>query len=97
MTPRKDRPPQWQQILTVAAIVVVWATSLMGAVWWTAADRTAALDQIEAAAVCIDDHEARLRALENQTAQIAADIRWIRQHMEKHLSTWRPAVPPPDT
>ena len=68
--------------LTAVAILVTWALTIIGAVWAASADRTSIATNVTANAQQLADHEARVRVLEKQTAQIASDVRWIRQAME---------------
>lgn len=81
MTDRKPR--RWSLYLTAAAIAAAWLASILGAVWAAAGDRAALGKDVQAATRSIRDHETRLRKLESLTAQIAGDVRWIRQAMEK--------------
>ncbi len=64
--------------INAIAIAVVWACTFVGGVWMASADWSAVKTQ----ASRIDDHEARLRQIENQLSNVAADVRWIRQSME---------------
>jgi hypothetical protein len=50
-------------------------------VWAASADRTSLVRQVDATVARVDDHEARLRAIEKQTSEIAADVRWIRNNL----------------
>ena len=65
------------------AIIVGWAMMVGGVVWAASADRADVLYKLREQQVTISDHEARLRVLEKQTNEIAADVRWIRQTLEK--------------
>ena len=65
------------------AILVSWAVMVGGVVWAASADRADIFYKLHEQQVTISDHEARLRLLEKQTNEIAADVRWIRQTLEK--------------
>ncbi|MCC7409176.1 MAG: hypothetical protein IT442_14060, partial [Phycisphaeraceae bacterium] len=49
-------------------------------------ERANVLSQVHAQSLQMIDHEGRLRALEKQASEIAADVRWIRQTLEHHAS-----------
>ena len=74
---------RWFKWLPEAAILVVWTTSIFGLVWGLSSERADVLSRLNANTVQTADHEARLRALERQASEIAADVRWIRQTLEK--------------
>jgi hypothetical protein len=58
----------------VAAALLVWSAS---------ADRTGVERSIRTHDAALIDHEARLRAMEHSIPQIANDVRWIRETLEK--------------
>lgn len=76
-------PFRWTRWLPEIAIVVVWTSSFLGMVWGFSAERADVLSRIHAGTLQAADHEARLRTLEKQTGEMAADVRWIRQTLEK--------------
>ena len=66
----------------VAAIVAVTA-ALLAASANASADRAALAAGVATNRVAIADQELRLRVLEKQSSEIAADARWIRAELEK--------------
>jgi len=64
--------------VAIAAILLGWLSSIVGAAWWAGSDRTRVHMQIDANCGRLDDHEIRLRVVE----RIGADVRWIRQDLE---------------
>lgn len=69
--------------LGAIAVLVTWSLTVVGAVWAASADRAVMWGQIRSQAAQTADHELRLRSVEKQAEQIAADVRWIRQTLEK--------------
>ncbi len=69
--------------LSTIAVLVTWSLTVIGAVWAASADRAGLGRSIEEHGQQIGDHEARLRGVEKDLHQVAADVRWIRQRMEK--------------
>ena len=65
------------------AVLVTWSLTVIGAVWAASAERADVLHDLREQRNTVADHEARLRALEKQTSEIAADVRWIRQTLEQ--------------
>jgi hypothetical protein len=65
------------------AVLVTWSLTVIGAVWAASAERADALHDLREQRNTVADHEARLRTLEKQTSEIAADVRWIRQTLEQ--------------
>jgi hypothetical protein len=65
------------------AVLVTWSLTVIGAVWATSAERADVRHDLREQKSALIDHEARLRVLEKQTSEIAADVRWIRQTLEK--------------
>jgi len=74
---------RWFKWLPEAAILVVWTTSIFGLVWGLAAERADVRHELREQRATVTDHEARLRTLEKQAGEIAADVRWIRLTLEK--------------
>ena len=68
----------------VIAVLVTWSLTVIGAVWAASAERADVLHELREQRNVAADHEARLRALERQASEVAADVRWIRQTLEKH-------------
>ena len=73
----------WKGLAGVAGSAATAAAVLFGAVWAASADRSGLGETIREHEEQINDHEARLRAVEKDIHQTAADVRWIRQAMEK--------------
>ena len=71
---------RWQ--LAATALIVGWALTLGGVVWAASAERERLTRQAEMHTASLDDHEARIRSMERELNGIAADVRWIRRHME---------------
>jgi len=65
------------------AVLVTWSLTVIGAVWAASAERADVLHELREQRNVATDHEARLRALEKQASEVAADVRWIRQTLEK--------------
>ena len=65
------------------AVLVTWSLTVIGAVWAASAERADVRHELREQKSALADHEARLRVLEKQTGEIAADVRWIRQTLEK--------------
>lgn len=69
--------------LTEIAILVGWSVAILGLAWKISADRSETLSRLEAQVKQAGDHEERLRALEHSVSAIQADVRWIRQALER--------------
>lgn len=65
------------------AILTGWGLTILGLVWSTASDRTAALGQIAQIEAQTKDHEGRIRNVEKTVIEAANNVRWIRDQMEK--------------
>ena len=95
-----DAKPQsgWRKWLSDLAILVLWATSILTLVWGVSAERAEVISRINATITQAADHEARLRVLEKQSNEMAADVRWIRQALEqmRHAPTSAVWTPAPD-
>jgi len=65
------------------AVLVTWSLTVIGAVWAVSGERADVLHELREQRNAVVDHEARLRALEKQASEVAADVRWIRQTLEK--------------
>jgi hypothetical protein len=74
-----DERKRWS--VALVGLLLTWSATIVGAVWAASADRTSLVRQVDATAARVDDHEARLRAIEKQTSEIAADVRWIRNNL----------------
>ncbi|HUT10075.1 MAG TPA: hypothetical protein VMY35_17370 [Phycisphaerae bacterium] len=70
-------------IAGAGAAVLAAIVAMAGAVWSASADRAATAAQATANRAAIVDQELRLRAVERQLGQVAADVRWIRATMEQ--------------
>jgi len=79
-TTSKHRLLRW---VPEIAVLVTWSLTVIGAVWAASAERADVLHELREQRNVATDHEARLRALEKQASEIAADVRWIRQTLEK--------------
>jgi len=84
-TPGSEKS-RWK--IALIGLLVTWSTTIVGVAWALSADRTSVVRQIDATTLRVDDHEARLRAIEKQTAEIAADVRWIRSTLETRSLLW---------
>ena len=71
--------------LTIIGLVLTAIISGATAVWALATDRNQIMAQQQVEAKTLTDHEARLRTVERDTAQVAGDVRWIREQMEREL------------
>lgn len=76
-------------LLTNAAVIVTWALTVGGTVWFLATDRQQVLGNQQVHAEKLVDHETRitkneerLREAESLLREIAADVRWIRKWSE---------------
>lgn len=69
--------------LTVACAVVGWLITAGGFVWWVATTHASTDSAVAVNSAKGADHEDRLRNLEAVVRDVASDIRWIRQSMEK--------------
>ena len=67
-----------------SAIVLSAAVAIGGWVWAASANRTATGNQLERCSEQIDDHEARLRKLEDRMARMDINVQWIRSFLEKN-------------
>jgi len=76
-----ERRKPWK--LAGAAVLVTWSLTIIGAVWAASADRAAIGSRLESNTARLADHENRLRLLERQSAEIAADVKWIRKTLEQ--------------
>lgn len=81
-----DEKRRWT--IALIGMLLTWSATIVGAVWAASADRTSIVRQVDATVVRVDDHEARLRAIEKQTTEIATDVRWIRNHIETWGVPW---------
>ena len=79
-SPSRHRFARW---VPEIAVLVTWSLTVIGAVWAASAERTDVLHELREQRNAVTDHEARLRALEKQASEVAADVRWIRQTLEK--------------
>jgi len=75
--------------LTAAAVVVAWLVSLVTVVSALSTDRAECKQKIGHNAAAIEDHEQRLRTLEKDTGQMAADVRWLRENLANYLEQQR--------
>lgn len=78
--PSAQRVRRW---VPEIAVLVTWSLTVIGAVWAVSAERADTLHELREQRTVAADHEARLRALERQAHEIAADVRWIRQALEQ--------------
>ena len=76
----EEHPKRWQWL--AIGLIVTWSLTLIGGVWAVATDRQSLTLRSELNAVQLDDHEQRLRVIEQQLHQIRTDVRWIRHHLE---------------
>ena len=90
MTPRTPTPDNLGSRLKIAAVLIGWLLSIVGAVWAAAGDRAQVKAELAAAHAAVVDHETRLRAIEGAITSTAADVKWIRQAMEKHIDQRQP-------
>jgi len=82
--PKRTNGVKRAAVLAAAAATVVTALLAMaGAVWSASADRAATATRAAENRAAILDQETRLRAVERQLGQVAADVRWIRATMER--------------
>ena len=79
-SPRSQRFWSWGPGV---AVLVTWSLTVIGAVWTASSDRAEVRHDLRVQQGAVTDHEARLRALERQASEVAADVRWIRQTLEK--------------
>ena len=79
-SPAKHRLLRW---VPEIAVLVTWSLTVIGAVWAVSAERADVQHELREQRSTMNDHEARLRALERQASEIAADVRWIRQTLEQ--------------
>jgi hypothetical protein len=68
--------------LSIAGLLVTWSLTVIGAVWVASASQASLAGQVRFNTQNVSDHESRLRTLERQTSEIAADVRWIRRTLE---------------
>jgi hypothetical protein len=61
----------------ITALIVGWALTAAAGFAAVVTERAQVLLRVEANEEHIEDHEQRLRKLE----QVAADVRWIREHL----------------
>jgi hypothetical protein len=76
----------------IAAILVSWAISVIGFIWFASGDRSNVLANVEQNAdalvqqrVVVQDHESRLRTIEHQYASDIATIKHTLIAIEKQL------------
>ena len=79
-----DERRRWS--MAAVGVLVTWSLTLIGAVWAASADRASIADRLEANSHRITDHEQRLRVLEQQLTQVSADVKWIRQTLERQMT-----------
>ena len=77
-----------QQKATVVAIIVTWALTGIGFVYWIADDRSAVVGRVGNIETIVSDHEVRIRTTERlmnqEITEIKNDIKWIRRQIESH-------------
>ena len=78
MMTRNPRTWPWSGL----AIAAGWAVSILGTVWAVFADRATVKNTIDTNSHTIADHETRLRSIEPRLAEIARDVRWIRDALD---------------
>jgi len=83
MKPTPKRTWNAKRLAAIAASIATVLGLVLGAVWAASADRAGSHQQLHQQAQRIEDHERRLRSVERDLAQMAADVRWIRATMEK--------------
>lgn len=69
--------------LGAVAIVVSWVLAVVSATWSASGQYQAVAMNVARNTATDADHEARLRVLENVTTQMASDVRWLREHLER--------------
>jgi len=72
-----------KRALLIAGPLATAVLAVISLVWAASAERAADRQQLHQQGRRIDDHETRLRTVEKDTGQTAADVRWIRSTMEK--------------
>lgn len=83
MTPKPaHRRWTWRGLAAVAGSIATALGVLFGAVWAASADRAGLERAVEAHGADLTDHEQRIRTVEREMHQIAADVQWIRRTME---------------
>ena len=65
-----------------AGVVVTWLAMAFCGVWSAGGYRATLENAVEANLRAGVDHEVRLRAIERQLPEMAADVRWIRSRLE---------------
>ena len=75
------RRPRWTVPRLLAAILTI--ATLLGMVCAVVVDRTVQAQQLDTVTDQVDDHEARLRLVQQRLDQIAVDVRWIRAGLEQ--------------
>lgn len=83
MNPQPKRRWTLGRLATWAGSIATALSILVGAVWTASADRATIRSRGETNEAKIADHEKRLRDVEEHLGQIAGDVRWIRETMEK--------------
>ena len=78
MTPNRKR---WS--LAGAAVIASWLSSLFVCVWTISAHDASTIAKVEETRRLAEDHEARVRALEQRVGDVAGDVRWIRTALER--------------
>ena len=76
-----NRSPKRRHWIAIG-LIVTWSLTVLGGVWAVATDRQVLTIRSEVHASQLDDHEQRLRVIEQQLHQIRTDVRWIRRHLE---------------
>ncbi len=79
--------------LATAGVLVSWCLTVLGIVWATASDRQALHSQVQDVTGHIADHETRLRSMEARQNEMAADVKWIRQALERQERGHEPQGP----
>lgn len=69
--------------LSIAGLLVTWSLTVIGAVWVASASQASLAGQVHFHSGQLADHESRLRTLERQASEVAADVRWIRKTLEE--------------
>ncbi len=80
--------------LATGGRVVAAIAAVFGVVWVASATFTSLGADVERNAAAVKDHEGRLRTVEGQVGQIATDVRWIRETIEKQQPSASSADPP---
>ena len=78
MSNRSPKRRHWVAI----GLIVTWSLTVLGGVWAVATDRQVLTIRSEVHASQLDDHEQRLRVIEERLHRIETDVRWIRRYLE---------------